>query len=168
VLFGVVGGIMPGLKLIQTTRTYMKSTQTNCTKALPESKHLTRIERQQIERWLKEKVKVTEIARRLNRHRSTIYREIQRGLTTHVNSDLSVSYIYQWDVAQRNYEKNQGGGGRHPKLHQAHPLMERLTSLITEKRLSPYAAMEVLTRQGHKINFCEKTSITMWVRMSFP
>ena len=29
VLFGVVGGIMPELKLIQTTRTYMKSTQTN-------------------------------------------------------------------------------------------------------------------------------------------
>ena len=93
---------MPGLKLIQTTRTYMKSTQTNCTKALHESKHLTLIERQQIERWLKEKVKVAEIARRLKRHRSTIYREIQRGLVAHVNSDLSVSYIYQWDVAQRD------------------------------------------------------------------
>ncbi len=34
----------------------MKSTQANCTKALYESKHLTLIERQQIERWLKEKV----------------------------------------------------------------------------------------------------------------
>ena len=159
---------MPGLKLIQTTRTYMKSTQANCTKALHESKHLTLIERQQIERWLKEKVKVAEIARRLNRHRSTIYREIQRGLTAHVNSDLSVSYIYQWDVAQRNYEKNQGGGGRHPKLHQAHPLMERLTSLITEKRLSPYAAMEVLTRQGHKIDFCEKTFYNHVGKDEFP
>ena len=115
---------MPGQKHIQTTRTYMESTQTNCTKAQPESKHLTLIERQQIERWLKEKVKVAEIARRLNRHRSTIYREIQRGLVAHVNSDLSVSYIYQWDVAQRDYEKNQGGGGRPPKLHRAHPLME--------------------------------------------
>ena len=140
---------MPGLKLIQTTRTYMKSTQTDCSKALSKCKHITLIERQQIERWLKEKVKVAEIARRLNRHRSTIYREIQRGFVAHVNSDLSVSYIYQWDVAQRDYEKNQGGGGRPPKLHRAHPLMERLTSLITEKRLSPYAAMEVLTRQGN-------------------
>ena len=83
----------------------MESTQRNCTKALPESKHLTRIERQQIERWLKEKVKVAEIARRLNRHRSTIYREIQRGLVAHINSDLSVSYIYQWDVAQRNTKR---------------------------------------------------------------
>ena len=40
---------MPGVKLIQTTRTYMKSTQTNCNKVLPESKHLTLIERQQID-----------------------------------------------------------------------------------------------------------------------
>ena len=113
-------------------------------------------------------MKVAEIARRLNRHRSTIYREIQRGLVAHVNSDLSVSYIYQWDVAQRDYEKNQGGGGRPPKLHRAHPLMERLTSLITEKRLSPYAAMEVLTRQGHKIDFCEKTFYNHVGKGEFP
>lgn len=59
---------MPGLKLIQTTRTYMKSTQTDCSKALSKCKHITLIERQQIKRWLKEKVKVAEIARRLNRH----------------------------------------------------------------------------------------------------
>ncbi len=39
----------------------MESTQTNCIKALSESKHLTLIERQQIERWLKEKVSVAEM-----------------------------------------------------------------------------------------------------------
>lgn len=47
---------------------------------------------------------VVEIASRLSRHKSAIYREIKR-----VNSYLSVSCIYQWDVAQRNYEMNKGG-----------------------------------------------------------
>lgn len=159
---------MPGLKLIQTTRTYMESTQADFTKASSQSKHITLIERQQIERWLKEKVPVAEIARRLNRHKSTIYREIQRGLVAHVNSDLSVSYIYQWDVAQRNYEKNKGSGGRYPRLHQAHPLLSRLTSLISINRLSPYAAMEVLAKQGHKIDFCEKTFYNHIGRQGFP
>lgn len=111
---------------------------------------------------------IKEIASRLNRHKSTIYREKQRGLVAHVNSDLSASYIYQWDVAQRNYEKNKSGGGRYPKLHQAHPLLSRLTSLITINRLSPYAAMEVLAKQGHRIDFCEKTFYNHIGRQGFP
>ena len=140
----------------------MKSTQTDSTKAFSQSKHITLIERQQIERWLKQRVSVVEIASRLNRYKSTIYREKQRGLARHINSDLSVSYIYRWDVAQRNYEKNKGGGGRYPKIYQSHPLMPHLTSLITVNRLSPYAAMVVLEKQGHQIDFCEKKlSITM-------
>ena len=146
----------------------MKSTQANCIKDLSESKHITLIERQQIERWLKEKVPVVEIASRLNRHKSTIYRERQRGLVAHVNSDLSVSCIYQWDVAQRYYEKNKGAGGRYPKLHQAHPLILHLTTLININRLSPYAAMKVLAKQGHTIDFCEKTFYNHIGRQGFP
>ena len=98
----------------------MKSTHADFSRTLSASKRITLIERQQIERWCKEKVPVAEIAHRLGRHQSTVYREIQRGHVAHVNSDLSVSYIYQWDVAQRHYEKNKGGGGRYPRLHQAH------------------------------------------------
>lgn len=147
---------------------YMKSTQTDCTKAFSQSKHITLIERQQIERWLRQRVSVMEIASRLNRHKSTIYREKQRGLARRINSDLSVSFIYRWDVAQRNYEKNKGGGGRYPKIYQSHPLMPHLTSLITVNRLSPYAAMVVLEKQGHQIDFCKKTFYNHVGKEGFP
>lgn len=42
-------------------------------------KHLTETERQLIENWLNEGESQAEIARRLNRHPSTISREIKRG-----------------------------------------------------------------------------------------
>lgn len=43
-------------------------------------KHLTAEERGKIEAYLDEGLRPAEIARRLDRHRSTITREIQRGL----------------------------------------------------------------------------------------
>ena len=135
----------------------MKSTQEDSTQYSQKGKPLNVTERKQIERWRKEKISVRDIALRLGRHRSSIYREIKRGVSKHINSDLSVSYIYQWDVAQRDYEQNKGGGGRHPKLHSGHPLLESLVKLITENHLSPYCAMRILEQQGHELHFCEKT-----------
>lgn len=146
----------------------MESTHADFTKTFSQSKHITLVERQQIERWLKQGVSVVEIASRLNRHKSTIYREQHRGMSQHINSDLSISYIYQWDVAQRNYEKNKGGGGRYPRIYQSHPLMPHLTTLIKVNRLSPYAAMVVLEKQGHKIDFCEKTFYNHVGKEGFP
>ena len=135
----------------------MKSTQEDSTHHSQKGKPLNVTERQYIERWRKVKISVQDIALRLGRHRSSIYREIKRGTTKHINSDLSESYIYQWDVAQRDYEQNKGGGGRHPKLHSRHPLLASLVKLITENHLSPYCAMRILEKQGHELNFCEKT-----------
>lgn len=52
-------------------------------------------ERQQMERRLKQKIHVHEIAALLDRHCPTIYREIKRGLTPRLKSDLSVQTLYQ-------------------------------------------------------------------------
>ena len=146
----------------------MKSTQDNTTPCAQKGKPLNLTERKQIERWLKEKVSVAEIAHRLGRHKASIYREIKRGTSKHINSDLSESYVYRWDVAQRDYEKNKGGGGRHPLLHSAHPLLHLLLHLITKNRLSPYAALCVLKTQGHKPDFCLKTIYNHIGRPGFP
>ena len=97
---------------------------------------------------------MTKIASRLARNKSSISREIKRGKVERINSDLTKSYVYRWDVAQRNYEKNKGGGGRYPRLHSAHPLLQSLQRLITINRLSPYAAVCVLQKQGHVPDFC--------------
>ena len=146
----------------------MKSTRTDNIQSSPKSKHLSLIERQQIERWLNERVSVTEIANRLGRNKSSISREIKRGIAQRTNSDLTKSYVYRWDVAQRNYEKNKGGGGRYPRLHSAHPLLQSLQRLITKNRLSPYAAMCVLQKQGHELDFCVKTLYNHIGRENFP
>lgn len=135
----------------------MKSTQEDSTQNLRKGNHLSKIERQQIERWLKEKTPKKEIAQRLNRDKSTIYREIKRGQVKHINSDLTECFVYSWDAAQRNYEKNKGGGGRYPKIHAAHEHIDKLKDLIINHKLSPYAAMKVLQKQGCQLNFCEKT-----------
>lgn len=146
----------------------MKSTQDDTTPCSQKGKPLNLTERKQIERWLKEKVSASEIAHRLGRHKSSIYREIKRGTTKRTNSDLSVSYVYRWDVAQRLYEKNKGGGGRHPKLHAAHPLLASLAQLITKNSLSPYSAMRVLEKDGHQLDFCEKTLYNHIDKPNFP
>ena len=91
---------------------------------------------------------MTEIANRSGRDKSSISREIKRGKTEHKNSYLAKRYVYRWDVAQRDYEKNKGGGGRYPRLHSAHPFLQSLQHLITRNRLSLYAAMCVLQKRG--------------------
>lgn len=146
----------------------MKSTHSDSPQFLPKSKHWSLLERQQLERGYKEKVSIIQIAQRLARHRSTIYREIKRGWTKHLHSDLTTRCVYQWDVAQQDYEKNRGGGGRYPKLYLMYPLLEPLTRLITKKRLSAYAAINILKKQGHELDFCEKTLYNHVGKRGFP
>ena len=146
----------------------MKSTRTDNIHSSPKIKHLSLIERQQIERWLNERVSVTEIANRLGRNKSSISREMKRGIAQRTNSDWTKSYVYRWDVAQRNYEKNKGGGGRYPRLHSAHPLLQSLQRLIPINRLSPYAAVCVLQKLGHVPDFCVKTLYNHIGRKNFP
>lgn len=55
-----------------------------------------------------------------------------------------------------------------PRLHSAHPLLQSLQRLITKNRLSPYAAMCVLQKQGHELDFCVKTLYNHIGRENFP
>lgn len=69
------------------------------------NKHLNFTERELIEKWLKEKVNKTEIAKRLGRDRVTIYREIKRGTTIQVKGTKTIE-VYLADTGQAVYEKN--------------------------------------------------------------
>lgn len=57
--------------------------------------HLSAEERGQIEAYLKEGVSQAEIARRLDRHRSTISREIKRGAEQRKKKSLASFLIKQ-------------------------------------------------------------------------
>jgi IS30 family transposase len=71
--------------------------------------HLNKTERNNIERWLKEGKNKSEIARLLDRDRSTITREIKKGTTTQlktINGYQKEVNIYLADTGQAVYDKN--------------------------------------------------------------
>ncbi|MBQ2944811.1 MAG: helix-turn-helix domain-containing protein [Ruminococcus sp.] len=96
--------------------TMMKSTQEDCIAPSRKSKHINESERQQIEHWRLKGVSVAEIAMLLQRHRSTIYRELKRGTVINKRSDLSEFSVYRAQRAQDDYTRNSGAGGPYLKL----------------------------------------------------
>ncbi|MGX7447377.1 IS30 family transposase [Dolosigranulum pigrum] len=70
-------------------------------------KHLTETERQLIENWLNKGESQAEIARCLNRHPSTISREIKRGSVPQIKGASQKNVmIYYTDAGERNYKNN--------------------------------------------------------------
>jgi len=70
------------------------------------NKHISRDERISIETLYKQGYPVAEIASILERHRSTIYREIKRGTVIHRRSDLKEITTYNADRGQTIYILN--------------------------------------------------------------
>ena len=79
-------------------------------------KHLNRNERILIEGFLKAQQGRLWIAKELGRDRRTIDREIQRGMVEHLNSDLTLTSVYNADRAQDVYELNATAKGPLVKL----------------------------------------------------
>lgn len=126
----------------------MKNTHEHHSSFSRKSKHINESERQQIERWLKQKMPVREIAALLDRHRSTIYREIKRGLVDHIKSDLSTEVMYQADHAQGQHNINRGAGGPGMKLSTNSPLINEFRYQMEVRKLSPYAALKKYKRNS--------------------
>jgi IS30 family transposase len=86
--------------------------------ALLNTLHHTKYERGKISALLKEGFSPTQIAKKLGRHRSTIYREIKRGTTTQYRTDLTTYSAYFPETVQAVYEKNRSACGRKSKALQ--------------------------------------------------
>ena len=69
-------------------------------------KHLTFTDRLKIEAWQKVGVKPAQMAAELGVHISTIYRELKRGVYTHLNSDYTEEERYSPDIAEEKYRAN--------------------------------------------------------------
>lgn len=135
----------------------MKSTHTNYTAPSRKSKHLNFSERQLIERWRLEKKSVAQIAKLLNRNPSTIYRELKRGTVENYRSDYSKYPVYRAERAQEDYNLNSGAGGPYLKLSMNNPLCQRLETLMSLHKLSPYAALQTAIQEGFEVNICLRT-----------
>ena len=117
-------------------------------------KHLTEKDRYFIEKALKQKQSVNEIAIALGKHRATIYREIKRGLREHRKSlDWSIEKVYCSDSAQEDYQKKKKKTGRKPKLKHDDEFLKYVSYMLQAKRYS----LEAICYRAKNKKVCLKT-----------
>ena len=112
-------------------------------------KHLTYTERTMIERWYnKEKLSKKEIAERLNKSERTIRREIKRGLTTNLTSQLIEIKVYSADIAHNEYISNLEAKGQELKIGSNIEIVEKIEKMIKEEKKSPEVIAFELGNKG--------------------
>ncbi len=121
-------------------------------------KHLTYEERFYIEKALKTGTSPTLIAESLGKHFTTIYKEIEKGTVTLLNSDLTTRQEYSADAAQNKTIERGHNKGIQYKLTGDQPLLFRIAELIKEKHYSPYAVLQTLKKESpDALTMCETT-----------
>lgn len=123
-------------------------------------KHLSVYERGQIAALVKEGKTLHYIAKKLGRSPSTISREIKRGTTIQMRSDLSTYKEYFPETGQAVYEKNRMNCGAKCKLAQVEDFLKFAEDKILHEKWSPDAVVGLCRRDPKWQNFaivCTKT-----------
>lgn len=124
--------------------------------------HLTFTDRLQIEAWQKAKIKPAEMAEMLGVHLSTIYRELKRGVYTHLNSDLTEEERYSPDIAEQKYRENLKAKGAGLKIDHDHEYATYLEYMVSVEKYAPGAILGEIKRKG--IEFDTTISKTTFYR----
>ncbi len=152
---------MPKLTILETLP-YLKEKeldmeQQKSSTTSRKGKHLTRKERIQMEVLLRKGYSKTEIANTLERDRSTISREYQRGKVEHLNSDLTEVMVYSSDRGQDVHDMNGTAKGPQLKLGTNHELVEYVSVHILEGKDSPAVVAERMRENDIQGRVCAKT-----------
>lgn len=132
--------------------------QINYTPKSKKGQHLTYVDRQNIELWLKNGLKPNEIGQLLGeRSVRTIYREIVKGKVELLNSDLTKRVEYSADVAQMKHDRKAKGKGPSLKIGKNHKLVDFIEKKIVKEKYSPAAVLAEAKKQGFEVNICLKT-----------
>ena len=133
--------------------------QTQDTTKRQKYEQLKERERYKLEVLLRAKRKVGEIADLLGRHRSTIYREKQRGRVTLIDSELKEKEQYRADVGQHEKEKRGRERERELKIGRDREIEKYIREGIEGERHSPDAIIGGIRKQGLKFEgmICTKT-----------
>src|SRR6056297_642142 len=99
----------------------------------------------------------SEIAREINSHRTTISREIKKGLTTFKNSDWSDRKVYVPELAQETYDTNATAKGPKLKIGKDFDVAEYIETKIKEKYSPEVIAHKISKNDKFKINIHWKT-----------
>lgn len=119
-------------------------------------KHLNYTERTQIERWYnKDRIKLSEIAKLLDKSVRTVQREIKRGLVKNITSELLEIYVYSADVAQQRYNYYIHSKGPELKLGADYELVEYIEKGIKIEKKSP----EILINDIEKFKLKFKSKV---------
>jgi IS30 family transposase len=122
--------------------------------------HLSRSERDVIERNLREKTPLSEIARFIGRDRSTIRREIARGSVTQIrrnryeskNPDVPkfIEYkVYFAEAGQREYDRHRQNCGSKNKMAKCFEMIRFVEDkILSQEKWSPDAAIGYAKAQG--------------------
>ena len=120
-------------------------------------KYITETERYKIETMLQDGIKPKEIARRIGKHYTTIYREIKRGTVVLLDTNLREYSKYCADVSQRKQEENSHNKGIELKIGNDYKTMNYMESLIKKCRYSAYAVSIELKKQNELTALCPQT-----------
>lgn len=121
------------------------------------SKYITENERYIIETMLKDGKNPKEIAQRLGKHYTTIYREIKRGIVNLLDGKTWLEKsVYCADVGQRIMEERSHAKGVDFKIQDI-KYLERAKYYIKDNHYSPYATLEVLKKEFPDISICRVT-----------
>ena len=121
------------------------------------SKYITENERYIIETMLKDGKKPKEIAKRINKHFTTVYREIKRGTVILRNSDWTDRKEYCADAAQQKQIEASHNKGIALKIGNDYETANLIEYLIKECRYSPYAACVALASEWATTTLCPAT-----------
>lgn len=125
--------------------------------------HLTYSDRLMIERLYSRGRCKKEIAFSVGCSLRTIYREIPRGLYTHLNADYTTCQRYAAEIAQRKYAEFLSAKGPALKLGNDYALASYIEAKIIEEKYSPYATLAQIKREGRTF----KTEISVSTLYSY-
>jgi len=121
--------------------------------------HLAEKDRYKLEVLLEGKKRVQEIAWILGRDKSTIYREINRGTVSRLQSDLTRKDQYRANVAQNDYEKQGWNKERRLKIGKDKRLEKYIRKRLVKNKYSPDAIIGEIKEKGLRFKgmICTKT-----------
>lgn len=121
------------------------------------AKYFTFYERTKIETYLEQGIKPVEIAERLERSFTAVYREIKRGMTQQLDTHLKPYQKYFAETGQRIQDKKGHHKGAKIKLKNEKPTLEMIEKLIIEEKAAPYAVSVLLGRSESHTPICTGT-----------
>lgn len=121
--------------------------------------HIKEKDRYKIEAWLEGKKGVPEIAKNLGKNKSTIYREIKKGIISLLQSDLSRQNKYRADAAQRQCEERARNKERGLKIGKDKKLETHILQKLIDDKYSPDVIIGEIKVKGLKFEgmICTKT-----------